>query len=584
MSSTLDISLYSIYQTMTGLLGITSVNGNTLLNNNITCGGNFYVSNNSFFNNNVTVNSTLNVSGYSIFYGNNTITSNLNIIGNATCVNTSINSTLDVFGNSNVINNLYVNNDTIINNLVSINSNLNVSGNTFIYGNTIVNNINGLNNNPLNINAPTINIGNVNSHVTINGTVTYIATTNLQIIDKIILLNVNQNTLTANDIGNYAGINILGTSGNGYLRTTVDASRYELQPPLGAYGYVLTVDNNNNLNISNNSLLNNNVTISSNLNVSGNSYIINNTTILSNLNIINNAIFNNLSSNSILNVLGNSTFINNITINSLLTVSGNTIINNNVTINSSLIVSGNTIINNNTTINSNLNVSGNTIINNNTTIMSTLTVSNNILFNNNLTINSSLNVNGNTIFNNTVSINSSLNVSGNCFINNNITVGSGLNVNGNTIIQSQVTIASNLNMLGGIIASLPQYSDNGTAKTGNVPIWGWYRTGGIIKIRLNDVPPIIYFSSSTIININSGTNLIDPGAYALDYQNNYNNVYLTLLVIENTNINLNNILITGTSTLITTNNLSIGSYTATYIATDSIGNIGINYRTLNITA
>ena len=34
----------------------------------------------------------------------------------------------------------------------------------------------------------------------------------------------------------------------------------------------------------------------------------------------------------------------------------------------------------------------------------------------------------------------------------------------------------------------------------------------------------------------------------------------------------------------TTNNLSIGSYTATYIATDSIGNIGINYRTLNITA
>jgi len=76
-----------------------------------------------------------------------------------------------------------------------------------------------------------------------------------------------------------------------------------------------------------------------------------------------------------LNVSGNSIFNNNVTLLSSLNVSGFTSLNNNVSLLSSLNVSGFTTLNNNTSLLSSLNVSGFTTLNNNTTILSSLNVS-----------------------------------------------------------------------------------------------------------------------------------------------------------------------------------------------------------------
>jgi hypothetical protein len=170
----------------------------------------------------------------------------------------------------------------------------------------------------------------------------------------------------------------------------------------------------------------------------------------------------------------------------------------------------------------------------------------------------------------------------NSFINN-ISINNNLYISSNTILSGNVSMNSTVNVNGNINLKLYHYLDNTVAKNAGIPIWGWYRNGGVVSVRLNDVPPIIYFSSSTTLSINVGTTLTDPGAFAKDYINKINDVYLiSILNSSNTNFLNNNILITGTSTLIPTSSLIVGNYTATYTATDESGNITYNYRILNI--
>ena len=103
--------------------------------------------------------------------------------------------------------------------------------NTEIYDgdSVITSNIYGSN---LYLNSNNINIGNQTSLIHINGTVNNILTNNLRVRDKFINLNYNESTNTGFDTGNLCGINILtNNSTTSYIRTSDDASRYELKTP-----------------------------------------------------------------------------------------------------------------------------------------------------------------------------------------------------------------------------------------------------------------------------------------------------------------------------------------------------------------
>jgi hypothetical protein len=161
-------------------------------------------------------------------------------------------------------------------------------------------------------------------------------------------------------------------------------------------------------------------------------------------------------------------------------------------------------------------------------------------------------------------------------------MNNSLVVLGNTNIVGNITINSSLNILGNMNLILPEYPNNTIAKNNGIPIWGWYRTGGILKIRLEDVPPVVYLTGGTSLTIYLGYNYYDTGGYAIDYLNNIIPVYLSNINLSSSILNTN-ILISGLSTLITqTTTLSIGNYTATYQATDFIGNVGYNYRLFNV--
>ena len=214
----------------------------------------------------------------------------------------------------------------------------------------------------------------------------------------------------------------------------------------------------------------------------------------------------------------------------------------------------------------NLYVSGTSNLGN-TTILSNLNISNNMVINNSLYGISNLNILNTTILNNNTSINSSLNISG------------------PMLLYGNNTLLANLNVLGQIITKLPNYFSNSIAKAAGIPIWGLYRTGGILKVRVNDDPPSITLIGSSNINITQGTTFIEPGISI--YSSIYSNIkgYITSINDGSNNIINNPILVSGNSTLIAqTSSLSIGSYVITYNATDPDGLVGVGVRTLTVPA
>ena len=580
--SSLEIQLQDIYEKLVGLNAFDNISNNTLIKANISINSYLYVSSTAVLNNNVTINSNLNVLGNMNVNNSATIISSLFVSNNSIINNNLIcNSNMFVSGNTNIKNNLIVSGNTILNNAITINSSLNVSGITQLNQGLITNNIGALNNS-LSFYANNIYLGTTNSIIYFQGSTTYIASSQLLLFNKIISLN-SISTSSGIDIGNDAGIEILGTSGVGYIKTTSDASKFIIQSPLvSAISYIAIQDMNNNINISGSAFFNS-VSILSSLTVSGVSTIYN-ISGLSSLIVNNNSFFNGtVSSNGLLNVSGDTIITGNNSILGNINVSNITIFNGPTTILSDLNVLGNVICQGNTTILGLLNVSNNSILQGSTTILSNLNSLGLNIFNGLVSVNSNLYISADSIFNNKVSINSSLYVSGNSIINNSLSINSNINISGPLIINSNITFCSTVNLNGSILLPLSHYIDNTTAKNNGIPIYGFYRTGGIVKVRLNDVPPTITLNGNSTISINYGSAYTDLGitVTSLAYTNLYGYIYG--IGSGTTNIITNQILVSGTSTLITQpSSLTAGSYLVSYNATDPDGLIGYTTRNLTV--
>jgi hypothetical protein len=173
-------------------------------------------------------------------------------------------------------------------------------------------------------------------------------------------------------------------------------------------------------------------------------------------------------------------------------------------------------------------------------------------------------------------MNSALNIS-NLSIFNILSTSSNLYIS-NFAILNNTNMNNKLQIFGQLFAKLPRYRNNTSAKNAGIPLWGWYRTGGILKIRVNDIPPTINLYGTTSITINLGSDYLENGAIANDYLGNSVPIYLSI-----NNSLISNILVTENSRNITqTSLLSPGLYTLTYKAIDSDKLYSYKYRNLNI--
>jgi hypothetical protein len=157
-----------------------------------------------------------------------------------------------------------------------------------------------------------------------------------------------------------------------------------------------------------------------------------------------------------------------------------------------------------------------------------------------------------------------------------------ITANGGTFTGS-VTMNFSLNVLGSITAILPHYNTNLEAYNAGVPYMGLYRTGGIVKVRLDIVPPTITLLGASSVNLNVGSTYTEPGVTVTDTYDTNLPCYITMIGSGSTNALSSSITVVGTTTTVSqTSTLPIGVYTITYNAYDSSGNIGLNTRTLNI--
>lgn len=456
------------------------------------------------------------------------------------------NSQNTIFSSSGTINsNLFINGNTLLNNSASINSSLNVSGAT------IINNYASINSN-LNISSNSnINFITVNSNISISN-------------------NTNLYNLTSNSIYINGNANITSS-------TTINSS--------------LTLFN----------LITNNLSINSSLNVSGNTQINGSMTINSPFYVTSFSLLNNLSINTSLYVSNNSVIQGNTTILNNLYVSNNSILSGNNTILSNFNASGLSIINSFISIASNLNISNAKL--NNTVINSNLSVSSSSILNG-ISINSSLIVSGNSILN-LVTNKSSLYISGQSVILANMSINSNLYISGSAILNNascnNITYKSslyisgtsnfnNINILGNFVTKLPEYLYNTDAYINGIPLWGLYRTGGIVRVRIDVNPIYITLSGSNFITLYVGDTYIDPGLTTVmmvkTIPTETITTYITSIIASDLGeVLTSNILINSNATTISNSIINTSTnrtFTITYTSTSSTNLTSTISRIINV--
>jgi hypothetical protein len=536
---------------------------------------NLYVNNTSIFNNSVTLISNLNVLGTtSLIGGINVQSSNIPNLG------TQFNN----ISWSNNLGNVINNSDPYITNIRPFiyAQQINLSSSLYVYKQYYTNYPNTYHKLQLYIKA-TNDIGNVIFSVT---------------DDTGSTINSSGIIFTSSNGINSSGYNIINwlftppTSGSGnYFRLYIgnsDIPNLGIQSTNTIYYHDLIITPiNGNINtdgvvtVGLDLIVNNNTFFYGNNNIYGNTIFSNSCTFASTLNV------------SSFSYLSGPVYINNLTIVSTLNVSGNSIYQGNSTYLSQLNISGITIMQGNVTLSSKLNVnsistfyeriglsrfstSQLTYLDNSSDgqmIFNSSTKKINIFYNylwNEIGDTSRIVVTGTSLLRDSITAGSSLNVSGVSLFGGNSTFVSNLNVSGNTLLNNNI-----------ILNNLPNYDTNYLAKQAGIPIWGLYRTGGIIKILLDDINPSISLIGNDNINIAINLTYNELGVTAVDdFGNSIIPVITSIVTNDLGQILLGIISLNNLYSYITTNYSRI--YTITYTATDVFGNYSSITRTVTV--
>jgi predicted acyltransferase (DUF342 family) len=566
------------------MVGLTNIDGNTNMTTFVartTILGNIYVSDFTLLYGSSTILSNLSISGISNINGAVTGLSDIYIDD---FVSAEYINTRQYFRSYNNINSNYTNIQNTSTIYDHIGYNLTVSGNsTFLsdlYKNKLI-----ADNDSISIHGPFIDIG-LNSNLIVYGNYIYENINTLDVIDKIIYLN-NTSDSTIQSNGSLSGIDILTPYGNGYIKTSEDGKRYIIKAPCDdSLKYICTVDYNNNLSVSgtttlynsttvfstfavaNNSILTGDVNFDSKLNTSGNLVFLNDTTVLSSLLISGNTVIqNDITSLGNLNVGSYGITYGPVTAMSSVLINGSTTATGNITIQSDLNIYGDSLLDGNTTFLSELYISGNSYIGGSATALGNLNISNNMNIGGSTEIYGLMKISDRTTFygENSGSLN----------INQNLTINAPVIIEGNITYGS-----SSLYIYSQLITQLPEFDTNEDAILGGLNTWEFYRTGGILKVCLSSVLPVITLYGSDTISIFQGSPYVEPGIIATDVEDITIDVYIESIgnIIFNPKL-----LVTRNTIIYETMTINSGNYLIKYIAEDSDGNLAVPvYRNLYI--
>ena len=177
---------------------------------------------------------------------------------------------------------------------------------------------------------------------------------------------------------------------------------------------------------------------------------------------------------------------------------------------------------------------------------------------------------------------SNLDISGSSIFRNDVTFQK------NVTMVSPLTIMNTSNFLSGIkFSNIPEYTSNLAATENGIPLWGLYRTGGIIKIRLDEILPlltILPFNGNNDVIINQYVPYIEAGATAIDNLDGNLVPYITSIYsIDIGELLTSPIAVVSKNYLLNEVPCNIPrTYTIVYTATDSSGSYVNKIRTVII--
>jgi predicted acyltransferase (DUF342 family) len=446
------------------LSGNTQISGSLSTTGNLTCSGETLLngSTNVVGNMDISGNITTNNINVGTVVSNTIYTSNINLNGNAT-VNTDLSVGRDLFisrntyiyNNLNIAGTLDVGNNTLINGNTTINGSTLLNGNVDIFGTVISNydiivvptkkiSVDTIQStlNALNIISDTINIGNSNSIVNINGQLNNMVTSNLEITDNVI--TINKGGAIYSSAG--AGIDIEENKTIvGYIRVSPDRSSYYLKAPAKNVEIIVTKDFNGSfdiININGQTINLDSLLRTANLDVSLNSILHGTLDLYGNFNINNNFTVSSISGNT--NSNGNLSILGNFNVNNgkfiVNSGTGNTVNIGTFETKSNLIVNTDKFIVNSS--NGNLDMSGNLNIYNKFFVNS---------INGNLSTFGSIDCCGNTTIDGMILNRSNTRIVGNLDVSSNTTIDGLILNRGNTRIVNNLDVSANTSIDGTLL-------------------------------------------------------------------------------------------------------------------------------------
>jgi hypothetical protein len=585
-----DIQLSKKYREMVGYGSIVNSQNDLEFNKNVIFENQVYVDKFLILNNSLNVSNSINIvdgDNHQI----NVLKSDEIIIDNTSNINIP-NITTQVLNvqNINILNDCTINSKTItINSIIAgpedTDSIINVDGNIHIKEELNINKFEKFNNeNDFFIISDKIYLGSPTSVINFRGELLNISSTNINSKSKKILFNAEDNYDT--------GIEILSNVGEAFIKTNMTSDKFIIKTPLNAEERIVLMldqDNNfstdcvsvtfhdlitveSNMTITNNMIFSNDVNIIGNFDVSQTTSFASDTTINSTNVFIEDLESTNkmiMKDSNVLNISGSSSLRE-----GTLDINGNNIkfekefiIDSHIlNINSNFIYNGSTTTYSavNTRFKNNINVIDHSVINNDITINKSIQC-NGITNKNNLTIENKLTSND--------MVTDTLNVNNNCTIDS-------IRTNMNSDIYSDIYMNGTV-----IMPYLREFQTNSEASE-TVPLWGFYRLGGIVKLRLDVIPPIIDFTENPS-RINVGENYSENNITVTDNIDDYVIYpYLEDILIENTDTSLgiitDRIRINGSTTIPNTNTLVVGTYDLLYYAEDIIGNVTRSIKKLQV--
>jgi predicted acyltransferase (DUF342 family) len=455
------------------------VNGNVLINSNLTVDKNVYikntlsVANEVFLQNSLKCYSNVSIDGLLEVFNNTIIRQNLNVNSNLyvdkdVFINNMLQVRSDVYLQSNVYidKSLEVTSNVLIHNELTVKSNVSMSNNVFING-------------YLSLNELYIDL--VNSDILLNGELS--VASNVYLESNVFIyesLEVTSNVLIHNELTVKSNVSMSNNVFiNGYL------SLNELYIDL-VNSYILL---NGELSVASNVYLESNVYIYESLEVTSNVLIHNELTVKSNVLMSNNVFINGYLSlhelyidlvnsdillNGELSVASNVYLESNVYIYKSLEVTSNVIIHNELTVKSNVSLSNNVfingylslnelfvdVVNSDILLNGELSVASNVYLQSNVFINQSLEVTSNVLIHNELTVKSNVSLSNNVFINGYLSLNElfvdvvnsdillngELSVASNVYLENNVYIDKSLEVNSNVLIHNELTVKSNVSM------------------------------------------------------------------------------------------------------------------------------------------